>query len=276
MLPFVYIVGMPHSGSTLLAFLLNAHPEVISVGEFARIGDLLPSRWIQKSDLCSCGKTFYYCSFWNSVLAGYAARGYGLEASDFFANKDVEGELPGEKLKAFVEAVLDVTDTRVFVDASKFPIRVPALAQVEGLDFRIIDLYRDGRGVIHSWRKRLKTTPMKKVIQGWIKREKQRIAVMKDIPTERIFPLKYEELCMAPGEVLAKIFGFMGVDLDAKISLKFKSQVDHHIIGNPMRTRANEKIVLDEKWRRTLTQEELDLFKSVGGDEVNRQNGYAD
>jgi hypothetical protein len=276
MIPYAYIVGMPHSGSTLLAFLLNTHPDIISLGEVARVGDLLPSRWVKKTDLCSCGKTFFYCKFWNRALAGYAARGYGLEESDFFATKEIEGEIPGDKLVAFAESVLDVTGTQVFVDASKFPVRVPPLSQVSGIDLRIINLYRDGRGVVHSWKKRLKNASMKKVIQGWIKRENQRKAVLSSINADRVMKLKYEDLCSAPEVTLRSIFDFIGVDPQVRINMRYKSQVEHHIIGNPMRIRTNEKIVLDEKWRRTWDQDVLDLFAEVGGVDANHKNGYQD
>ncbi|MGD2155989.1 MAG: sulfotransferase [Anaerolineales bacterium] len=274
MLSYINIVGMPHSGSTLLAFLLNTHPGVVSIGEVARVGELLPSRWIKKSDLCSCGKTFYECIFWNRVLAGYAARGYGLENTDFYATKDVALKPTDQKLIAFVEAVLDVSEKNFFVDASKFPYRVEPLSNVSGIDLRIIDLYRDGRGVINSWKKRLKRATLRKVIRNWIKREQQRAAAVKIVSSDRIYKLKYEELCLAPQETLRSLFNFIGVKADVPFTIKFKSRVDHHIIGNPMRTRENERIVLDEKWRKMLSRRELDLFERLGGEKINQNNGY--
>ena len=33
----IYIAGTSHSGSTLLELMLNAHPDVISVGELAKL-----------------------------------------------------------------------------------------------------------------------------------------------------------------------------------------------------------------------------------------------
>jgi hypothetical protein len=117
---------------------------------------------------------------------------------------------------------------------------------------------------------------LRKVIRNWIKREQQRAVALKVVSTDRIYQLKYEELCIAPKEALRSLFGFIGANPNMPFTTKFKSQVDHHIIGNPMRTRESERIVLDEKWRSTLSKSDLDLFERMGGNDINRENGYTE
>ena len=69
---YVYVMGTSHSGSTLLAFLLNAHPEIVSIGETSpslkrnKDRHLLP---------CSCGELIGECPFWNKVFDEVTAQG---------------------------------------------------------------------------------------------------------------------------------------------------------------------------------------------------------
>ena len=43
-----------------------------------------------------------------------------------------------------------------------------------------------------------------------------------------------------------------------------------------MRLSADESIVLDERWRDEMTQDDLILFDALGGTIVNQRNGYGD
>jgi hypothetical protein len=73
---------------------------------------------------------------------------------------------------------------------------------------------------------------------------------------------------------LRKIFQFLGVASDAKVTSGYKTTVSHHIIGNQMRLTSNEEIKLDEKWRSKLSEDSLTTFSKNGGDDLNRLHGY--
>ena len=204
---------MDHSGSTLLSFLLNAHPEIVTVGETCRIGVNIPDRWTRKAGKCSCGKPYYYCDFWNRVLAGIAARGVGISKPDYFRfemfNIGVlnyayrkaysrplgrtilrlslplyrrKKELADKKLCAFVESVLEVSGKTIFLDASKAPYWIYPLSQNPFFDLWILDLYRDGRGVVDSWRRHSPDIPFETLIQRWIEREREEVGIACDPP----------------------------------------------------------------------------------------------
>lgn len=273
-IPYVYIAGLSHSGSTLLAFLLNAHPELVSIGEASRVGEVLPDRWATRKDLCSCGKPFFYCEFWNRTLAGLAARGFGLQASDPFDGPESEAQPDQRKWQAFVEAVLDVSGANVFVDASKAAAYVTRLQGHSGLDLKVINLLRDGRGVIFSWMKRLPDTPPEIVIGSWVQHENERAARLRSMDPDRILEVRYEDLCLTPVETLEKIFTFVGVDPAFDVTVGYKSAVNHHVIGNQMRLTGDEQITLDETWRREMDDRIIEKFFDLGG-AINARNGYA-
>src|SRR5262245_46495845 len=69
-----YILAASHSGSTLLAMLLGAHPDALTAGELKGI-----SRGASQSYRCSCGAVIGDCQFWQNVSAGMSRRGFPFE-----------------------------------------------------------------------------------------------------------------------------------------------------------------------------------------------------
>ncbi len=276
MVPYIYILGMSHSGSTLLSFLLNTHPKIVTVGETIRITEIIPDRWVRKVDLCSCGKTYFEDEFWNKVLAGLAARGFGVGEPDFFQFKPSEKEISDWKLKSLIEAILEVSNKTIYLDGSKESVALKPIAENPYLQVKVIDLYRDGRGVLNSWQKRLPNAPLKEMIAEWISREKKRQAALMHLDPTNIIKVKYEDLCSKPQNTLNDIYQFIGVNEKPDNVFAYKSNHQHHIIGNQMRLDDSEGIRLDEKWRETWTSEWEKVFNHQGGAKLNRQLGYLD
>lgn len=171
-LKYLYVAGMPHSGSTLLAFLANAHPEIATIGEADFVDKLLPHRWDTHRGKCSCGQKYFKCPFWNQLLAGMAVRGFGVGEPTFYDRSRKQKDIVDRKLHAFAASALDITGAKVFVDASKDPGLLPALVKNPLIDLHVLDLYRDGRGIINSWRKRNNKSSIGNLTVRWIYREK--------------------------------------------------------------------------------------------------------
>jgi Sulfotransferase family len=173
----VYILSASHSGSTLLAMLLNAHPEVCTVGELkaTALGDVDHYR-------CSCRRMISECPFWNRIAEEMAGRGFDFDiansSTDFRSGaspyvlkllqplyragaleviRDVlllmsprwRTRLPKIQAmnSALMSAVLSQTKKKVIVDSSKIGIRLKFLIKNPQLDIKIIRLVRNGRAV---------------------------------------------------------------------------------------------------------------------------------
>jgi len=174
---YVYILGASHSGTTLLAMLLNAHPEIATIGETSpgKMGDVNTYR-------CSCGLLIRDCSFWKNV-----ARKMQEKHPDFRLDRfGTSFELPSHRLvnrllhvdhrgvlleslrdcvlglspcwrqsyRAIMarcydlaSVVLSESGARILVDSSKLAYRLKFLLRVPGLDIKVIHLVRDGRAV---------------------------------------------------------------------------------------------------------------------------------
>jgi hypothetical protein len=174
---YVYILGASHSGSTLLAMLLNAHPDIVTIGETApgKMGDLGTYR-------CSCGKLITECYFWKNIVARMRSKYSDFRLSNFgtkfeysssrVVNRILQFEHRGPVLEALrdtalkfspgwrrarqevmlhcydlASAVLSESGARIFVDSSKLAHRLKFLLRIPEFGIKVIHLVRDGRAV---------------------------------------------------------------------------------------------------------------------------------
>ncbi len=173
----LYILASSHSGSTLLAMLLNAHPEICTAGELkvTALGDADRYR-------CSCRRRIRECPFWSAIARRMAATGFNFDVAapgtDFRSGASayilrlLRPLYRGGVLEAvrdsllqlspawrvnrpriqstnvgLMRAVLSQTRKHVIVDSSKIGIRLKYLLRNPELDVMVIRLVRDGRAV---------------------------------------------------------------------------------------------------------------------------------
>ena len=173
----VYILAASHSGSTLTAMLLGAHPEVCTVGElkWTSLGNVDQYR-------CSCGELIKACRFWRDIQRRMTERGFAFEIGNTRTDlravatpferrilrplhrgpvlelaRDAALHLsPGWRARlrehrarnaTLAATVLERSGRQVIVDSSKIALRLKYLFRAPGLDVRVIRVIRDGRAV---------------------------------------------------------------------------------------------------------------------------------
>jgi hypothetical protein len=172
-----YILAASHSGSTLLAMLLNAHPEVCSVGEL-QLGNLDGGDRYP----CSCGRLIKSCAFWLQVSTLMADHGVKFEAANAQTSIQSGGNCYTSRLlkplvrqpslewfrdaalslsptwhrqlrnfrqrnHALIECLSNASGAKVIVDSSKLGIRLKYLLGIPQPNVKVIRLVRDGRAV---------------------------------------------------------------------------------------------------------------------------------
>ena len=299
MTELVYIVSPSFSGSTLLTFLLGTHPEVGTVGELkaTAMGD------VEAYD-CSCGARIRRCGFWRRVTDVLGRRGDSFDVGDFGTHfrarldslvdrslrAPVNGPvferarnvglrvLPGarrqltrilDRNRALIDVVLELQGASRFLDSSKDPVRLNYLSRSGYWDIKTIHIVRDGRGTSNSYLRQVGT--MEAAARQWRREFEECERQLSRLPAASWTRVHYEDLCRDVEGVLDRLFGFLGLDGSAA-TRDFRS-AEHHILGNYMRLRSTREITLDEKWRGTLTPEQLRAFDRIGGD-LNRRYGY--
>ncbi|RPJ62137.1 MAG: sulfotransferase [Acidobacteria bacterium] len=301
---FVSVATCAYSGATLLAFLLGSHPEIATVGE---MDGLIPSENPEQYR-CSCGERIRDCDFWVRVAAGMSRRGFSFDVGHFdlrfsapvsriiryirmgstgvrlidSLRDSVFFKLPSERRRtaalaarnvAFIRTVLEVTGKRIFVDTSKGPFRLPALARFSSLNLRAIHLIRDVRGVVASRIRHGTTLPVRKMARQWVTSNRRIQGLLRGSFRDRYLTVRYEDLCRDLEVTVRSIQDFCGCQ---KLSPPLDSHgFEHHILGNPMRLHAGSAVRLDEQWRTLLTRRQLAAIRHVT-ESLNRHLGYAE
>ncbi len=299
----LYVVGTGFTGSTLLSFLLNAHPEIATVGEatgpYARWDD-------QRTYPCSCGKTLPDCGFWSRVAAEMQMRGFAFGPNrwdlDFqIARSRLARQLLTQSLRhvgldalrdglvlsvppwrrtlrqaarrneAFVASVLAVSGKRVFLDASKDPVRARQLLRLTDLELRVLHLVRDAPGFVSSFVPNADGT-LGRGIRYWNRMVGHASRLAAQLPPERFLRVRYEDLCSRTDTELARIARFAGL-APRPGPVDFRA-TEHHVLGNRMRIAGSSEVTLDERWRERLTDAELHAIQRRTG-RRRRLCGYA-
>lgn len=301
---YVCIPGSPFTGSTLLGTLLNEHPDLASIG--AAVG--LPRRPDLATYLCSCGRRFRDCEFWNDIAARTAALGHPVDVfqSGFWNThlrlarrpalnavlvrslgadslNDVRDALvrrvPGARRAmlaagwsswSLASAVLARTGKPVFIDTSRDHQRPKYLAMHPRLDLKVIHLFRDPRGNAASIMKHTGAGAATAARQ-WRHYNVEARRVRRYLPPNAWLSLRYEDLCADPPAVFDRIADFLGVRR-AAIQIGARSG-ESHIIGNKMRLKAVSEIREDRSWETRLTEADLAVLARIAG-RTSRALGY--
>jgi hypothetical protein len=250
------IRGLGHSGTTILDLALGAHPQIVGLGEAARIlerpkageesrGPAMLRGPYRKERRCTCGALAADCPVWGSILQD-------LEANDDQALTD--------KMRSLLERVVHhrmeqghgvdvVVDS--FQDDLVLPMQLPP-----DVDVRIIHLVRDVRSWLHS-RLRAKRqvhrfcSDARTLARWWYVNWKfERVLKRSGRP---VFRLGYEELALRPEEALQHLCDWLGVPFDpSMLKPGFNSQ-SHILSGNRMRfdVQKSSVIIYDDSWLRS-------------------------
>ena len=116
----IFIASLSHSGSTLLDLMLNAHPELVSVGELKQL-----SRFARfnkpKQPRCTCGTpSLWDCDFWKSVndvtnrISGKTIADINVEDYEEFIGFQKDNVV-------LFKAIAEASGKQYIVDLSKSP-----------------------------------------------------------------------------------------------------------------------------------------------------------
>lgn len=296
-----YLVGTSYCGSTLMAFLLDDHPYVVSVGETT------PNLKIQRKqsfDLpCSCGEKIIDCPFWQELSERIQKTGTDFSLHRWeneysyrspLMNKLIRAHTTGPVTDAlvrfadsflpyhrtriahanranveYIRAALEIANAKAFFDTSKGIPRLRRLMACPELDLRIIHFTRDARAFAFHGKRN--DVPIDDMTNRWLAFHQHARRLLSKVDPQRVITIKYEDLCSDPQRWLGAIHEHLGLKA-APPPTTLKSE-DHHIIGNRMRLAGEFKIQLNEAWRDGLTQTETDRALSIAGT-LNRELGY--
>jgi hypothetical protein len=308
MIPYCYVVGTSRSGSTLLARMLHAHPDLGTTGEMNG-----PVRAENRASYrCSCGSEIIGCPFFGDLHRELRARGlradidhwpcvYTLE-EDWYRNRHVIlnrlslHSLRSDRLERLRDRVLSrwaergraieranrasvayaeiglrlLGGRRVWVDATKEPMRLVHLSRVPELDLYAIHLIRDPRGYCNSVHS-TNGVGWSKAAREWTWNIRNAQRALQRLPEHRRMVLRYEVLCADPVGTINGIASFLGLQTHGSYDFKAGG---HHLVGNRMRLQDLNGLKQDERWKTEMSPDAVDDIARIAGP-FAREYGYA-
>jgi hypothetical protein len=239
----IFIASLSHSGSTLLDLMLNAHPQMVSVGELKQLARFARLEKIGRHRRCTCGaRTVHECEFWNRVGAIIEAdTGQSLEDLNVENYRD-EASFARDNVTLF-KAIAEATGKEYIVDSSKHPARLMLLLRNPIIDVLPIFLLRSPKGQICSAQKR--PTSLTTLIGTYVRTNRKIYSAVKDRPHAVVH---YEQLVQQPEATLALLMRGLGLSFDP-LQLQWAAPVRHNVGGNGMRRGTSSELKLDERWR---------------------------
>lgn len=241
----IIIVGLEHSGTTLLDTLLSCHPRVVGLGEVLQVLDdgfrnRYYERWGSYSDvdLCSCGKRHVECPVWGNVL------------------RSIETH-PSESLASRFARLLEQVDEFDFVvDSSKHlgavDLHLDALEQGLLKEVKILWVYKDPRSFTASQSRKRGRSPLSvfRSLNWWVGAQHE---ILKRLGSGRndVALVKYEELCFDTLGAIRDIESFLGIEFDDSVkSGQISGKKNSHIaIGNKDMVNTNCSFIrYDARW----------------------------
>jgi hypothetical protein len=266
-LDIVFIGGCGRSGSTLLLRMLGTIDNHVPVGELSRIW---PSYFV-RNHLCGCAVPFRDCEFWNAVMDDAFGGMNRVDVQHVIAlQKRVEGwrHLPflawpklrppkyrrqlqeyAGILEAIYMAIQEVSGCNVIVDSSKLPTHAFVLAEIPGVNLKMIQLVRDSRAVAYSWlRPKIREEAGGKVVYmkqfnpihiavDWIVNDTFLRLASRRFSVRSVY--RYEDIARQPRRTLVDMVTRLGTGDEAALSSVSDHAInldpDHSVWGNPDR-----------------------------------------
>lgn len=271
------------SGSTVIANVMGAVPGVVSVGEINNLWE----RGLEQDRLCGCGARFGQCVFWQSVLgrafppdpagrallAGVVSAAATLSNGQLLRHGLMGGQWPaasayGDGLRALYRAIAEVSGASVIVDSAKMPWHLWIASDLDGIDFSLLHLVRDPRGVTQALRKKMAYDPdttrpelmdrhgTMYTALGWRYRNLMLGRLWRRSGSRYLLE-RYEDFATDPTTATRRILEMVGHRTDV---LPFVSPNEaiipptHSVSGNPSRFASGTvRIALDNEWQSKLS-----------------------
>jgi hypothetical protein len=252
----LYLLGAGRSGTTLLASLLNSHPEILFKGELNQLQD-----YIFINDKCSCGKNLSDCLEWSSIyskLIGKISIVTINQKNKIESHRNIPSYLLHSKShKEYLDFQNEIFSTLykgkeslILLDSSKYISRYLQIYKSNFLDVKGIYLVRDIRGVINSFNKNVQTSkkPFQSIVYYLLINTFGEITYR--LNKKNILKIRYEDLVLQTNETLTNIYNFIGISYQE--SFKIDVEIPHIVGGNRLKSQKKIKVNPDFEWKRNL------------------------
>ena len=260
----LYILGAGHCGSTLLNLCLDRHSSVFGVSEIISLN--------RKSPGWSGDKYILTDPFWSKVDR-YMYNQYSEKLSKvpFNLKKSTPSyDLAIKRNKVALDSILNVSKKKIICDASKNSKRLNALLESKLFRVRVIYLVRDGRAIVHAYRR--KYGSWWPGLFNLIRTDHASRQLMNKFGSKNWLIVRYEDMVADLENTLRKICNFAQIKFETEMLYPDTSNFNG-IGGNRLINKPVNKIVLDNAWQTEMSRIARS-FTSIIVSKFNRRHGY--
>lgn len=309
----IIILGAARSGSTLLAKAIGGHSNCFTIGEINRFNDEINDLKTQ----CGCAEKLSECNFWNRILYKLNnEKNLKIDIKEGGFQIGIFNQLTKSKIykliitvlfgKAYHNKIVNInidntfelynllfreTSSSVLIDSSKNLFRALVLAsRTKGdIQFKFIQLTRDGRGVLNSSLKSSYHVYQKdgvlkkyeginykipaKIINSWLYINTRNFIILKLFNRNKTFFIRYEDFTSNPAEYLKKIYKEVNLNYE-ETAINLGDNENHILGGNASRINAKKIRKQDDAWRTNLNKSLITKFNRRAG-WLNKLIGYS-
>ena len=256
----IYLLGAGRSGTTLMATVLNSHPNIKTIGEMHQFFEHL-----KEGKFCSCGLSLEECEFWNTVLSQLKLDAKTINEHyktttikeghrnilKLLLTKQIDKGYLETQIPVF-EAIANQTEKAWLLDSSKYIARYLLLRQSNELKVKGIYVVRDLRGVINSFGKQVQTpkSPVATIFYYALINCFGQLVCWLD---KNVMKVRYEDFVSNPEQTLARIYKHVFEKREGVV-LPSNYEMPHIIGGNRMKANKTITIKNDVKWKALISR----------------------
>jgi hypothetical protein len=292
----VFTLGLGHSGSTLLGYVLGSHPQILYLGEVMPpivLGEPIKCLFCDDRPCPIWGETLgepFLHSYYGSLYSSFSGPFLRTRVKRLLGLSEPSGSLYHRLFQA-------CSGIDVILDSSKDVQWADWNARSSMYQTKYILLLRDLRGPVAS-RLRRESESITEATKLLADRLQDQLRFYREQEPDRRISVYYEQMVTEPALVFGDLCEFLEIPYVPEM-LDYHSSEHHVIYGNIAPTlqirmakgkspsdssddmdQAAEGFhdrlgfKLDERWKQELNQEMLEEFDSVAG-RLNRELGYA-
>lgn len=232
------ILGLEHSGTTLLVRILNNHPEAVSIGGMKNLALFATGK-----RTCSCGAPYGECPVWNAVETRLKKRGRLLaDMSDAIKAGDKN------TIRDFLASVRDASAKYLLIESSRQPSYLDFLPGAPEFRTSAVHIFKHPAAQAGSARRAGR--PVLREMRHYRRRSNAILQQLKNHPAA--LHISHEDFCAEPESHLRRILALVGLE-PAPGQLDTWGEKELHIIGgNRMKKDRSSSVKSDTAWRQSL------------------------
>ncbi|MBF9059085.1 hypothetical protein HKCCSP123_07810 [Rhodobacterales bacterium HKCCSP123] len=262
MITVVAILGLEHSGTTLLARMLGTHSAATSVGGIKNFAAFASGK-----KACTCGGSWGDCDFWSAVDEALEAAGRSSRDVGSAIGSGAEGG-PSSRQAAqdLVRAISSATGSKILVDSSRDPLWVDMLDGATDIRTVRVHIFKTPYEQMASAKRKNRSTY--KELRKYNRRSRACRRALASHDGGITIP--YGAFCGAPEGFVSQIMRAAGAQLEPEQITGWGLTPLHMLGGNRMKRETRSTIRYDELWRDTLSSGEVLLARLIAGGSLRR------